>query len=224
VNFGVLLILQHYSGLHPRKTALGQFRAALVAMGMGIVIAAIVLLVLAVLRHDTALRDLVGKIALQSVPGGIGASIAVTHFDEHTGVTEARREEALFFPSIAIGIAGAMVFGFNLGATEEPMIVGEQLTWMHALGIVLLSLVVVFGISYAVGKRRLGIEPFNRKWIGFYVREALATYVVALLIAAYILWTFGRIDADTGLAPAMHIVISLGIVTALGATVGELLI
>jgi putative integral membrane protein (TIGR02587 family) len=224
LNAGVLMLLQHYSGLHPRKTTAAQVRAAIVAAGMGIVVAALMLLVLGILRHDTGFRDALAKIALQSVPVSIGASIASTHFDAHPEETETRREGGLYFPSLAVGVGGAMVFGFNLAATEEPMIIGEQLTWMHAIAIVVVSLIIVFGISYAVGKRRLGMDPFSRDWIGFYVREALGTYAVALLIATYLLWTFGRIDLDTALAPAVHMVLALSIVTTLGATAGELLI
>ena len=224
VNAGVVLLLQHYSGLHPRKTPMAQLRAAIVALGIGIVVSAIMLVVLGILRNDTVFRDAMAKIALQSVPVSIGASIATTHFDDHHEETESRREGGLFFPSLAVGVGGAMVFGFSLSATEEPMIIGEQMTWMHAITLVVVSLITVFGISYAVGRRRLKMDPFSRQWMGFYIREAIATYAVALLIAAYLLWTFGRIDGETALAPLVHMVLSLSIVTTLGATAGELLI
>lgn len=223
-NFGVLLVLQHYSGLHHKKTMMAQLRAAIVAIGIGLVVSALILLVLGVLRHDTVFRDAIGKIALEAIPVSIGASVGSSHFDDTAEETEQRRESGMLFPSIAMGIAGAMVFGFNEAATEEPMILGEQLTWMHAIAIVVVSLIVVFAISYAVGKRRLEMEPFSREWIGFYVREALATYVVAMLIGAYLLWTFGRIGGDTGISAMVHMVLALGMVTTLGATAGELLI
>lgn len=224
LNFGMLLVLQHYSGLHPRKTPMGQVRAAVVALGIGVVVSTGMLFLLGVLRHDTVFRDAVGKIALQAVPVSIGASIAGSHFDAHAEETERRRERGLLFPSLGMGIGGALVFGFNAAATEEPMIIGEELTWMHAIAIVVLSLVMAFAISYAVGKRRLKMDPFSREWVGFYVRESLGTYVTALIVGAYILWTFGRIDADTALAPAVHMTLALGVVTTLGATAGELLI
>ena len=117
-----------------------------------------------------------------------------------------------------------MILGFTVGATEEPMIIGEQLTWMHATGLLIISVAVGLGISYGVGRRRLGIDPFDRKWLGFYLRESLVTYAVAILIAAYMLWTFGRIGVDTGAAPAVHMILVLGLVTVLGATAAELLV
>ena len=104
------------------------------------------------------------------------------------------------------------------------MIIGEQLTWMHATALMLISVALVLGISYAVGRRRLGIDPFDRKWLGFYLRESLVTYAVAIVVAAFMLWTFGRISVDTGLAASVHMVLTLGLVTALGATAAELLV
>ena len=224
MNFGVLLVLQHFSGLHPRKTAAAQLRAAVVACGIGIVVPAIVLVVLGVLRGDTVFGDALRKIALQSVPVSLGASIAASEFGATHEEAEHRLDRALLFPSVGIGIAGAMILGFTVGATEEPMIIGEQLTWLHAAGLLVISVALVLGISYGVGRRRLGIDPFDRAWLGFYLREALVTYAAALLVAAFMLWTFGRIGVDTGLAPTVHMILALGLVTALGATTAELLV
>jgi putative integral membrane protein (TIGR02587 family) len=224
VNFGVLLVLQHFSGLHPRKTPAAQLRAAIVAYAIGMVVSGTILLVFSVIRDDTVMSDVIRKIALQAVPVSLGASIAASQFEANHAEAEHRVERPLLFPSVGIGIAGAMILGFTVGATEEPMIIGEQLTWLHATGLVIISIAVALGVSYAVGRRRLGIDPFDRKWFGFYLRESLVTYIVAILIAAYMLWTFGRIDVDTGAAPAVHMILVLGVVTVLGATAAELLV
>jgi len=224
VNFGVLLVLQHFSGLHPRKTTAAQLRATLVAYAIGIVVSAIVLFVFGVVGLDTVPGDLIRKIALQSVPVSLGASIAASEFGAHHEEAADRLDGPLFFPSIGIGIAGALILGFTVGATEEPMIIGEQLTWLHATGVVVISVALGLGISYGVGRRRLGIDPFDRKWLGFYLRESLVTYAAALLVAAFMLWVFGRIDSDTGLAAAVHMTLTLGLVTVLGATAAELLV
>jgi putative integral membrane protein (TIGR02587 family) len=224
VNFGVLLVLQHFSGLHPRKTPAAQLRAAIVAYAIGIVVSAIILLVFAVINADTVSGDLIRKVALQSVPVSLGASIAASEFGDTHEEAEHRQDRALLFPSVGIGIAGAMILGFTVGATEEPMIIGEQLMWPHATGLVVISVALVLGISYGVGRRRLGIDPFDRKWLGFYLRESLVTYAAAILVAAFMLWTFGRIGIDTGLAPSVHMILVLSLVTALGATAAELLV
>jgi putative integral membrane protein (TIGR02587 family) len=224
VNFGVLLVLQHYSGLHPRKTASGQFRAALVAMGIGILVSSVILLALNVIRSETVVSDIVGKIALESVSVSLGASVAISEFGDGHPVTEERRSRPDLRPSLGIALGGAMIFGFNVATTDEIVILGEQLTWIHAVAIVVTSILLVLGISYAVGKSRMQIEPLSRKWLPFYLREAISTYVLALLVGAFLLWIFGRIGTETGLAPSVHMMLVLGLATTLGATAGELLV
>src|SRR3954468_18441975 len=75
VNAGILLILQHYSGLHPSKTPGAQLRAAIVAYGIGVIVATLALLAINVIDIHSALRDVVGKIALEAVPLSVGASV-----------------------------------------------------------------------------------------------------------------------------------------------------
>src|SRR5689334_8992503 len=130
VNFGILLILQHYSGLSHRKSFPAQASAALVALAIGTAASAITLFVLGVLRNDLELRDIVGKLILESVPVSIGASVAMSEFggsEEHEEITEERREEAGYFGTLAIAIAGASLFGFGISATEEPLMIADQI-------------------------------------------------------------------------------------------------
>ena len=94
-NYGVLLVLQHFSGLHPRKTRSGQIRAALVAYGLGLVAGSLVMLMLGVTNLDTALRDFVGKIVLLGVPVSIGASVAMSEFGHEHETVERRSESPL---------------------------------------------------------------------------------------------------------------------------------
>jgi|SRR5687767_553629 len=224
MNFGVLLVLQHFSGLHPRKTPAAQLRAAIVAYAIGIVVSGVILVVIGAVRADTIPGDILRKIALQGVPVSLGASIAASEFGAEHEEAKDRLHRPLLFPSAAIGVAGALILGFTVGATEEPMIIGEQLAWLHATGLVIISVVLCLGISYGVGRQRLGIDPFERKWLGFFLRESLVTYAAAILVAAFMLWIFGRISVETGLAPAVHMVLALSLVTVLGATAAELIL
>src|SRR3954469_14113173 len=77
VNAGILLILQHYSGLHPKKTPSAQVRAAVVAYGIGIVVATAALFAINIIDLHTAIRDFAGKVALEAVPLSVGASVAM---------------------------------------------------------------------------------------------------------------------------------------------------
>jgi putative integral membrane protein (TIGR02587 family) len=223
VNYGVLFILQHYSGLTHRKTLSAQASAALVAYGIGVFGATITLLALGVLRSGITVRDVVGKLVLESVPLSIGASVAMSEFGEEHRVAKARREQAGYWGSLGMAIAGAALLGFGFAATEEPLMVAEQLDWVRALLLVGLSLLLVYAIVYAVDFKKQA-DAGSASHLAMVLRDTISTYAVAILMAAYFLWTFGAINASTGLVATTYMVVTVGLVTSLGAAAAELLI
>jgi putative integral membrane protein (TIGR02587 family) len=223
VTYGVLLVLQHYSGLHPKKTMAGQARAALVAYGIGALVSIAALAALGVVHAELSARDLVGKLVLEAVPVSIGASVAMTQFGAESEVAERRKEGENYWGAMAMAVAGAMLFGFSVAATEEPMMIGIQLTWVHAVVLALISLLQVHVIVYAVEFKDRASGPGGRRWWQLLLKEGGGAYVLSLLVAAYLLWTFGRLDAGTGLAASVHMILTLGFATSLGAAAGELL-
>jgi putative integral membrane protein (TIGR02587 family) len=222
LNYGVLFVLQHFSGLHHRKTVAGQARAALVALGIGIVASAITLLALGVLTRELVLRDLVGKLLLESIPVSIGASVAMSEFGEEHEVAKKRQQEAGYWGSIALAIAGASLFGFGIAAVEEPLMVSMQLSWHQAILLMLVSLLQVHVTVYVVDfKEKNKSRPHN---LSTFLSDALSTYAVAVAVGAYYLWTFGNVNLHTGLIPATYLLVTVGFVTSFGAAAGELLI
>ena len=153
VNFGVLLILQHYSGTTHRKTLPGEARAALVTLGIGVVASIIALFALGVLHGELHARELVGKLLLQTVPVSIGASVAMSEFGENHEEVEERRKNAGYWDSLGMALGGAMLFGFAISGTEEPLLIAEQLSWTRALLLMFLSMLQVYAIVYAVDFR-----------------------------------------------------------------------
>jgi putative integral membrane protein (TIGR02587 family) len=221
-NYGVLLILQHFSGLHHKKTPLAQARAALVAYGIGIIASTIVMLLMRVISAETNLRDLAGKLILESIPVSIGSSVAMSEFGDDSDVAERRREGVGYWGSMGMALAGAALFGFGVSATEEETRVGAQLDWWHALLLVLVSIGQVVAIVYAVGFRSK--RDHKRTPVRTVVTEAVSTYAVAILAAAYFLWTFGTIGPGMSLIGMVYILCIAGFITSLGAAAGELLL
>ena len=223
LNFGVLFILQHFSGLHHRKTISGQARAALVALGIGTIASAITLLALGVLTGEVQLRDLVGKLMLESIPVSIGASVAMSEFGAESHVAEKRQEQAGYWGSMALAVAGASLFGFGISAVEEPRMIAMQLSWHQALLLMLLSLLQVHVTVYVVDFKEKKDKSRPHNWKNF-LSEALSTYAVAVGVGAYYLWTFGNLNLNSGLVPSTYLLVTIAFVTSFGAAAGELLI
>src|SRR4051812_40802441 len=110
VNFGVLLILQHYSGLTHKKTIPAQVRAAVVAYGIGIITSIVALFALGVLHGDFRVRDLAGKLLLQTIPVSIGASVTMREFGGEHRTVEQRRERSGYWGALGMALGGAMLF------------------------------------------------------------------------------------------------------------------
>jgi putative integral membrane protein (TIGR02587 family) len=224
VNFGVLLILQHYSGLTHKKTTPAQIRAAVVAYAIGIVISVVTLFALGVLHGDFRVRELAGKLLLQAVPVSIGASVTMSEFgEEHRKVTQ-RRARSGYWGALGMALAGAMLFGFAVSGTEEPLLIAEQLTFIRALLLMFLSLLQVHAIVYAVDFKEPSESTGSRTHKLAVLREGISTYALSLLVGGYLLWTFQTIGVGTGIVSTVYAVIAIGFVTSLGAAAAELLI
>jgi putative integral membrane protein (TIGR02587 family) len=223
-NFGVLLILQHYSGLTHKKTWMAQIRAAIVASGIGIITSLIALVLLGVLHGDMSLREIAGQLILESMPVSIGASVAMSEFGEAHREAEERREQADYWGSLGMALAGAMLFGFGISGTEEPLMIADQLTWWRAMGLMALSLGQVIAIVYAVDFTQRSKGAGSRGHRAAVLRESASTYALSLLVGAYLLWTFRTLNADLALVPSVYAVVTIGFVTSLGAAAAELLI
>jgi putative integral membrane protein (TIGR02587 family) len=224
VNFGVLLVLQHYSGLTHKKTIPAQIRAAVVAYGIGICTSAVALFALGVLHGDLGLRELAGKLLLQSVPVSIGASVAMSEFGQEHREVEQRRARAAYWGALGMALAGAMLFGFSISGTEEPLLIAEQLTFPRAIMLMMLSLLQVHAIVYAVDFKEAPEDAGSRAHRLGVLRQGVSTYALALVVGAFLLWTFRTLDSGTGLVSAVYEIIAISFVTSLGAAAAELLI
>jgi putative integral membrane protein (TIGR02587 family) len=224
VNFGVLLILQHYSGLTHKKTIPAQLRAAVVAYGIGIAASITALYALGVLHGDLRWRELAGKLVLQAVPVSIGASVAMSEFGEEHRLVEERRSKAGYWGALGMALAGSMLFGFGISGTEEPLLIAEQLTFTRAITLVAISLIQVHAIVYAVDFKESSKNAGTRGHKLGVLREGISTYALSLVVGAYLLWTFRTIESGMGIVQAVYAIIAIGFVTSVGAAAAELLI
>jgi uncharacterized membrane protein len=154
----------------------------------------------------------------------IGASVAMSEFGENHEEVEERRKNAGYWDSLGMALGGAMLFGFAISGTEEPLLIAEQLSWIRALLLMFLSMLQVYAIVYAVDFKQRPEDVGTSRHTAQVLREGISTYALSLLVAGYLLWTFGTIDIETSITSATYILIATGFVTSLGAAAAELLI
>jgi putative integral membrane protein (TIGR02587 family) len=224
-NFMLLVLLEYYSGFQKGRVYLWEeVQDALDAYAIGLLVAAVVLFLLGVVDGGMSLREVAGKIILEAIPLSIGASIAISVFGDHDVQRERRKRRAGFWGSQLIGVAGAAYFGFNVAPTEEVIVIGLGLLWWHALLLMLFGALLTHAILYSVGFAGGFRLPGGTDWWRSLLESGVVSFAVALVVTTFLLWVFGRIDGATGLAPALHMIVTLGFVNALGSAAAKLII
>lgn len=226
-NFGVLIVLEYYSGFHETGSLGAEIRDALSAYGIGLIVAAAVLGMFSVLRPGMGAHELIGKIVLQSAPLGIGASIAISQLGGRTDEGEegeARKERAGLAGSLTLSLAGAWYFGFNIAPTEEPLMIGAGLEWWHAVLLILGALAISHAIVYSLGFMGGHALPEEGPWWRAVLSYGVGSTIIALAAGAFFLFAFGRIGPDTALLPALKMISVMGFVNAFGAAAAKLIL
>lgn len=206
-----LLFLSHYSGFETTFDWREDMRDVAVAYGVAILASALVLVLIGAITLSTMPSEIVGKIALQAVPGALGALLGRSQLGE----SSAGGHEESYGGELGIMAIGALFLGLNMAPTDEMPLIAYHMSEVHSLLLVPLSLGVMHAFVFASEfKGGTPLRPDTPWWSAF-LRFTVVGYVVALLISAYVLWTFGRFD---GMGPFM--VIQITVVLAFPAAIG----
>jgi putative integral membrane protein (TIGR02587 family) len=223
INIPLLALLSHQIGFERTTSWQEDLRDAAIAYGIGIVASAAILSLLAILHPEMPLNEIVGKIALQSVPASIGAILGRSQLGGE-GSDEPRADhDTSYAAEIFLMGVGALFLGLNVAPTEEMILISYLMTPWHALALVGASLLLMHGFVFAVGfqgQHSLADEPSRSH--GFF-RFTVVGYALVLLISLYVLWTFGRTD-ETAVTQLLMTTTVLGFPSAIGAAAARLIL
>jgi putative integral membrane protein (TIGR02587 family) len=216
-----LVALSWHAGFEPTFSWTDDLLDALVALAVGFTCAALLLAVMGVLSREQTLREVVGQVAVQAVPASIGALLAQSMLGEENAGGDVRGGASSYASELFIMAVGALFLAFNVAPTEEMQLIALRMDEVHALLLALGSLAVMHAFVYGVAFRGNHAEP-QPGW-SLFLRFTVVGYAIALLLGAYLLWTFGRLDgADTG--SALKMVVVLGLPASVGAAAARLIL
>ncbi|MBW3572485.1 MAG: TIGR02587 family membrane protein [Gemmatimonadetes bacterium] len=220
----MLVALDHYSGFQETTSWGEDVVDGIIAYGVGLVTSLVVLLLFGIVNLEQPLREAVGKVAIQSVPAGIGAVLANSQLaGEGHGDQEQRKRRAGYGAEVFFMVAGALFLAFNVAPTEEMVLIAFIMTPWHAVALVLASLVMVHAFVYSSGFRGTPPAPKGTPGWSLFLRFSVVGYAAALLVSAYVLWTFGRFE-DGALTAYVMMTVVLGFPAALGAAGARLIL
>jgi putative integral membrane protein (TIGR02587 family) len=219
ISLPLLVGVAHRVGFEPTFDWREDLRDALIALGIGLVATALVLLLFKLIEPGTSLDASVGRIAVQAVPAALGALLARSQF----GATDDEGEEGRAFDGYAgtlfLMLVGSLFLSLNIAPTEEVIQIAYMMTPWHALVAIVVTVAVMHAFVASHGVSPADEMPLWRVLLRF----TLPGYAVALAACLVTLWTFGRVDG-IGTGRLVITLVVLGFPAGLGAAAARLLL
>jgi len=223
-NFIVLVGLSRFGGFERTATLTEDILDSLAAYAVGMTCAAAILWLFGLIRPDTTLAELVGQVAIQSVPGSFGAMIARKQLGgQAEDDPESDSRGGGYGGQLFLMLAGALFLAFNVAPTEEMLLIAYKMSAAQSLFLLLVSLAALHALVFAVGLRGQEDAPRGYGAARLFLIYTIPGYAIVLLVSLYVLWTFGSLD---GASPTMiaRVAIVLGFPAAIGAAIARLVV
>ncbi|TFZ05861.1 TIGR02587 family membrane protein [Ramlibacter henchirensis] len=222
--FPFLVALSWHVGFEPTFSLKDDVLDALVAYLVGFVASLLVLWLLGALRPGEGLREVVGKVSLQAVPASIGALLSQSQLGHAEAGQQMRggREDS-YFSELFIMAVGGLFLAFNVAPTEEILMIALRLGGAQALLLALVTLAATHAFVYGAEFRGQPPDHQQAPWWSVFARFTVVGYALALLLSAFLLWTFGRLDG-LALPVALSTVVVLAFPAAIGAAAARLIL
>jgi putative integral membrane protein (TIGR02587 family) len=222
LNIPLLTALSYHAGFEETFSLKDDLIDAFVAYAVGIIAAAVVLLLFSVIEFGMSWDEIIGKVLLLAIPGSIGAALAANQLGSSVGEEKKERNET-YAGELFLMVAGALFLSFNVAPTEEMVLIAYQMTPWHALALALVSLLLMHAFVYAVEFRGQSALPQGTPQWSAFLRFTVVGYALVLLVSLYVLWTFGRTDG-TGFADIVGTTTVLAFPGAIGAAAARLIL
>ncbi len=217
-----LVGLAYYSGFEETTRLRDAVLDAFAALAITAVMAALILLLFGVLDARADLNTWIGKVALQAVPGSIGALLAHSQFGTPSDEERKRRESGAFGEYFFMA-AGALFLAASIAPTDEILVIARLMSPWQSILLALVSLALMHIFVYVAGFRGQHDAPPERSLVAIFVKFTVNGYVLAFATSTFVCWSFGRLDG-LAQAEALQVAVVLGFPAAIGAAAARLVL
>jgi putative integral membrane protein (TIGR02587 family) len=219
----LLVRLSRYSGIRRTASVWDDVADALVAVAMAAVAAGVILWIFGIIRADMPLREIVGKIAVQTFPGSVGAMLARSQFGGESQEEKDENAGQSYEGELFVMIVGALFLSLNVAPTEEMAVIAHSMHVWQELALLLLTVFLMHGFVYAFEFGGTHQRQEHETFWGVFARYTVVGYALVLGVSLYVLWTFGHTD-ETALAETVSMAIVLSFPGAIGAAAARLIL
>jgi putative integral membrane protein (TIGR02587 family) len=193
VMIPLLLGLSYYGGFRRTFSLKDDLADVFVGVLIAGLMSAFVLWLFGLVTLETSLREAIGKIAVQVVPGGIGAMLARSQLGGESSTSDLRRERSSYWGEFFLMATGALFLSFNVAPTEEIILIAYQMDVWRECALALTSLLLMHAFVY-VSNFKGGDARGAASHLSVFLRFSLTGYILSLFISMAMLWIFGRSD------------------------------
>lgn len=213
----------YYSGFKGKPARQMPWLDALESFGVGLVASTITLCLIDQITNQMSFNVIVSCIALEAVPASFGASLAKSQLSASNNEDDLTDGWSQDKKKVLACLLGGLMFAFNVGATQEPIVIATSIKSIQLIGIVLFSLFVSYLMIFMTGFETGGKDDqdtiMGPEWA-----ETVICYAVSLIASAVLLWMFGYLTPATPASLALPWIVVLGYATTLGGSAGRLVI
>lgn len=229
-TFCLLLAYNAVAGIRHEYEPVEVLIESVEELGLGLVVSFLVLALLARIRFDMPLAEVVGQVVVAAFTVAIGVSVGTAQLGGDTKETGEAAAPGSRDPagrhgisSIAVlSLCGAIILSANVAPTEEVLVLGATLPPRLLLVVVAASLslaAVMLFYSEFQGSSHLA----SARALSTVLHACVVAYAMALLSGAMLLWFFGRFERVTAGVMIGQVVV-LALPGTLGAAAGRLLL
>lgn len=211
--------LSYYAGFSKRRGLVNDTLDTGVALAVGFITASVLLVLFGVVEWDAPPREALGMVALQAIPGAMGALLARRQLSGDGG-GDTDEDQASYIGELFLMTVGALFFALNIAPTEEMILIAYKATPVHILALIAVSILLLHLIVFRAGFA--GQEEADHPLKAFF-HFTVPGYAIALGISLFALFIFGRVDGHS-VAGVVQIMVVLGFPASIGAAAARLLV
>ncbi len=227
VTFVLLLLYNRFAGLRRDATFREVAIDSVEEMGLGLVIAAVMLWLTGQIDTQTHFAEIAGKVVVEAMTVAIGVSVGTSQLggedDGDEGMAgPAGKDDGEYLGQTAIALCGAVLFAANIAPTEEVEVIAMESPPWKVLLLAIGSVLGAAGVLHFTGIH--GADRYVARDSFFLSgRGLITTYAVALTGSAGCLYFFGKLD-DQPASLVVAMIVVVGVPAVLGASAGRLLL
>jgi putative integral membrane protein (TIGR02587 family) len=229
-TFVLLLGYNTYAGLRHDACFSEVVIDSVEELGIGLVVAALVLWLLAQVTTEMPAPEFVGKVVVEAMTVAIGVSVGTAQLGGEEDQADAGVDDSAsgahddihFGGQIVLALCGAVLFAANVAPTEEIVMIAAAMSVWRVFGLAVLSLslgaLILYYSAFTGARQHVQFDRHHDVLVGMVV-----TYAVALTVSALLLGFFGRFDGQN-LFTCLAQTSVLGVAATIGASAGRLLL